>query len=247
MHQYLNKTSIGIRTTGLLALASVLLTIPANAQDEAKGPDKEVYEAIGMMIAQGSGLNQMDFSPAEIELIVAGIQKGLKLKTLPPEMRALQPKIQAIMQAKMEKARQAQQAEGAKVAVVNKGKSQAFFANLAKKPGVIKDPSGFYYEVLKKGNGAFPTMSDTVRLHYHGTLIDGTVFDSSVQRGQPASFPMGGVIKGFSGGLTKVQVGGKVRIYIPSELGYGDNPRPGGPIKPGDTLVFECELLEIMK
>ena len=111
----------------------------------------------------------------------------------------------------------------------------------------MKDPSGFYYEVLKKGNGAFPTMSDKVRLHYHGTLIDGTVFDSSKERGQPASFPMGGVIKGFSGGLTKVQVGGKVKIYIPSELGYGDNPRPGGPIKPGDTLIFECELLEIMK
>ena len=72
------------------------------------------------------------------------------------------------------------------------------------------------------------------------------VFDSSVDRGQPASFPMGGVIKGFSGGLTKTQVGGKVKIYIPSELGYGDNPRPGGKIKPGDTLIFECELLEIM-
>ena len=84
-----------------------------------------------------------------------------------------------------------------------------------------------------------------VRLHYHGTLIDGTVFDSSVDRGQPASFPMNGVIKGFSGGLTKTEVGGKIRIYIPSELGYGDNPRPGGKIKPGDTLIFECELLGI--
>jgi FKBP-type peptidyl-prolyl cis-trans isomerase len=90
-------------------------------------------------------------------------------------------------------------------------------------------------------------MDDTVRLHYHGTLTDGTVFDSSVERQQPASFPMRGVIKGFSGGLTKVKVGGKVRIYIPSELGYGDNPRPGGKIKPGDTLIFECELLEIIK
>ncbi len=243
----MKKTSLGIRTTGLLALSSVLLAIPANAQDEAKGPGKEVYEAIGMMIAQGSGLNQMEFSPAELELIVVGIQKGLKLKTLPPEIRALQPQIQSIMQAKMEKVRAAQQAEGAKAAVANKAKAKAFFADLAKKPGVMKDPSGFYYEVLKKGTGAFPTMSDKVRLHYHGTLIDGTVFDSSKERGQPASFPMGGVIKGFSGGLTKVQVGGKVKIYIPSELGYGDNPRPGGPIKPGDTLIFECELLEIMK
>ena len=109
----------------------------------------------------------------------------------------------------------------------------------------MKDPSGFYYEILKVGKGPSPTMKNSVRLHYHGTLIDGTVFDSSVDRGQPASFPMGGVIKGFSGGLTKTQVGGKVKIYIPSELGYGDNP-PGGKIKPGDMLIFECELLEIM-
>ena len=118
-------------------------------------------------------------------------------------------------------------------------------ADQQKKEGVLKDPSGFLYEILKEGTGPNPTMNDTVRLHYHGTLIDGTVFDSSVQRKQPASFPMRGVIKGFSGGLTKVKVGGKVRIYIPSELGYGDNPRPGGKIKPGDTLIFECELHEI--
>ena len=247
MRQYLKNTSIAIRTTGLLALASVLLTVSANAQDKAKGPDKEVYEAIGMMIAQGSGLNQMEFTPAELELIVVGIQKGLKLKTLPPEIRALQPKIQSIMQAKMEKVRQAQQVEGAKLAAVNKAKAKEFFAELDKKPGVMKDPSGFRYEILKTGKGPFPTMSDSVRLHYHGTLIDGTVFDSSVQRNQPASFSMGGVIKGFSGGLTKVQVGGKVKIYIPSDLGYGDRPPPGAPIKPGDTLIFECELLEIMK
>ncbi|NDH16464.1 MAG: FKBP-type peptidyl-prolyl cis-trans isomerase, partial [Opitutae bacterium] len=134
----------------------------------------------------------------------------------------------------------------AKAAVANKEKAKEFFALLASQEGVQKDPSGFFYEILQKGKGATPTMEDTVRLHYHGTLIDGTVFDSSVDRGQPASFPMNGVIKGFSGGLTKTQVGGKIRIYIPSELGYGDNPRPGGKIKPGDTLIFECELLEIL-
>jgi len=151
------------------------------------------------------------------------------------------------MQAKMQLAREAQRAEAAKAAAENKAKGAAFLAELAKKPGVLKDPSGFYYEILKEGDGPVPTMADTVRLHYHGTLIDGTVFDSSVERGQPASFPMGGVIKGFSGGLSKCRAGGKVRIYVPSELGYGDNPRPGGKIKPGDTLVFECTLLEVSK
>jgi FKBP-type peptidyl-prolyl cis-trans isomerase FkpA len=142
--------------------------------------------------------------------------------------------------------REAAQADQAKAAEANKVKSKEFFALLANQKGIQKDPSGFFYEILQKGKGVTPTMEDTVRLHYHGTLIDGTVFDSSVDRGQPASFPMNGVIKGFSGGLTKTQVGGKIRIYIPSELGYGDNPRPGGKIKPGDTLIFECELLEIL-
>ena len=149
------------------------------------------------------------------------------------------------MMEKMQLARQAEQAEMAKVAEENKSKGEQFLALLSKREEVLKDPSGFYYEILRKGEGDSPTMSDTVRLHYHGTLIDGTVFDSSVDRGQPASFPMNGVIKGFSGGLTKTEVGGKIRIYIPSELGYEDNPRPGGKIKPGDTLIFECELLGV--
>jgi FKBP-type peptidyl-prolyl cis-trans isomerase len=164
---------------------------------------------------------------------------------MPPETQALMPKVQQIMSEKMKIARAAEQEGMQGLAAKNKAKSKEFLALLATQKGVMKDPSGFYYEILRKGKGPSPTMDKTVRLHYHGTLIDGTVFDSSVDRGQPASFPMGGVIKGFSGGLTKTQVGGKVKIYIPSELGYGDNPRPGGKIKPGDTLIFECELLEI--
>ncbi|MGY8713321.1 MAG: FKBP-type peptidyl-prolyl cis-trans isomerase, partial [Verrucomicrobiia bacterium] len=146
---------------------------------------------------------------------------------------------------KMKIARQADQEGNKGITSENKAKSKEYLDLLATQEGVLKDPSGFYYEIIRKGKGPSPTMKNTVRLHYHGTLIDGTVFDSSVDRGQPTSFPMGGVIKGFSGGLMKTQVGGKVRIYIPSDLGYGDNPRPGGKIKPGDTLIFECELLEI--
>ncbi len=247
MPKHLNTLLVGIKTTGFLTLAAILLTGPANAQEGGKEADKEVFEAIGIMFAQGSGLTRMDFSAPEIDLIISGIRKGMLLKEIPPEIRTLQPKIQGIMRAKMEAARKVQQAEGAKEAALNKVKGQKFFAGLEKKAGIQKDPSGFYYEILKEGTGPHPTMSDKVKLHYHGTLIDGTVFDSSVERGTPASFSMGGVIKGFSGGLTKAKVGGKVRIYIPSELGYGDNPRPGGKIKPGDALIFECELLEIIK
>ncbi|MBT4667372.1 MAG: FKBP-type peptidyl-prolyl cis-trans isomerase [Opitutae bacterium] len=243
-----NSDSIraGMKAWSLCAISSILLASSANAAEEAPQPDPKVFEAIGMMFAQGSGLSRMEFSNKEIDLIISGIVKGMKLKEVPPEVESLQPKIEAIMRVKMEIARKAKQSAGAKASTVNKVKGKQFLAELQQKEGVLKDPSGFLYEILKEGTGPNPTMEDTVRLHYHGTLIDGTVFDSSVERQRPASFPMRGVIKGFSGGLTKVKVGGKVRIYIPSELGYGDNPRPGGKIKPGDTLIFECELLEIM-
>ena len=225
-------------------------TLATTAQDATEKSQKLseealIYETIGMMFAQGSGLGKMQFTEEQIDHILSGMKKGFSMKEMPPEHLAVQQKVQGIMMKKMQVARQAEQAEMSKAAAGNKTKGKEFLALLSKQEGVKKDPSGFYYEILKTGEGPSPTMDNTVRLHYHGTLIDGTVFDSSVDRGQPASFPMNGVIKGFSGGLTKTQVGGKIRIYIPSELGYGDNPRPGGKIKPGDTLIFECELLEI--
>ena len=235
-----------VRLPGLTLTSLIFLTGSLFAQPEKSVGNAEIYEAIGMMFADGSGLAKMKFTEEQIDQILAGMKKGITLGEMPPEAQALMPKVQQIMMEKMKIARAAEQ-EGMKgVAAENKAKSKEYLALLATDEKVKKDPSGFYYEILREGKGPSPTMKNTVRLHYHGTLIDGTIFDSSVDRGQPASFPMNGVIKGFSGGLTKTQVGGKVKIYIPSELGYGDNPRPGGKIKPGDMLIFECELLEIM-
>ena len=235
-----------VTKTGLLLTSMIILSGSLFSQNDKKNEDAEIYGAIGMMFAEGSGLAKMKFTEEQIDLILAGMKKGITLGKIPPEAQALMPKVQQIMMEKMKIARAAEQ-EGMKgIAAENKAKAKEYLALLATQEGVMKDLSGFYYEILKEGKGPSPTMKNTVRLHYHGTLIDGTVFDSSVDRGQPASFPMNGVIKGFSGGLTKTQVGGKVKIYIPSELGYGDNPRPGGKIKPGDMLIFECELLEIM-
>mgnify|MGYP003341512271 FL=1 len=104
-------------------------------------------------------------------------------------------------------------------------------------------PSGLRYEILKAGEGANPKASDTVKVHYTGTLIDGTVFDSSVQRGEPVEFPLGEVIPGWTEGLQKVNKGGKIKLYVPPSLGYGDNGNDR--IPPGATLVFEVELLDI--
>ena len=123
--------------------------------------------------------------------------------------------------------------------------SKKFLEENAKRPEVVTLPSGLQYEILKQGNGPKPKATDTVTTHYHGTLIDGTVFDSSVQRNQPASFPVNGVIQGWVEALQLMPVGSKWKLYIPSELAYGANPHPGGPIEPHMALIFEVELLAI--
>lgn len=119
-----------------------------------------------------------------------------------------------------------------------------FLAENKSKPGVVTLPDGLQYQILKEGDGPKPTAADKVKTHYHGTLIDGTVFDSSVDRGQPISFPVGGVIKGWTEALQLMPVGSKWRLFIPSELAYGD--RGAGPkIGPGAALIFDVELLAI--
>jgi peptidylprolyl isomerase len=121
---------------------------------------------------------------------------------------------------------------------------QTFLLENGKKEGVITTESGLQYEVLHKGEGEEkPTASSKVKVHYHGTLIDGTVFDSSVDRGQPISFKLNQVIKGWQEGLTYMSVGDKFRLYIPSPLAYGKNG--SGPIPPASALIFDVELLEI--
>lgn len=121
----------------------------------------------------------------------------------------------------------------------------AFLAENAKKDGVIELPSGLQYEVIAEGEGDLPTSNDQVKCHYHGTLIDGSVFDSSVDRGEPATFPVNGVIQGWVEALQLMSVGSKWRLFIPSELAYGPNGA-GAAIGPNSTLIFEVELLEIV-
>jgi len=141
---------------------------------------------------------------------------------------------------------QAQQAEkDAAQGEENMKAGEAFLAENADRPEVKTTESGLQYEVLKSGDGPSPSATDKVKVHYHGTLIDGTVFDSSVDRGQPASFPVNGVIPGWVEALQLMSVGDKWKLYIPSDLAYG--PRSAGPtIGPNSTLIFEVELLEIL-
>lgn len=126
----------------------------------------------------------------------------------------------------------------------NKTEGEAFLAQNKAKAGIRVTPSGLQYEVISEGSGEKPLANDTVKVHYHGTLIDGTVFDSSVQRGEPATFGVHQVIKGWTEALQLMPVGSKYRLYIPEDLAYGAHPHPGGPIKPYTTLIFDVELLE---
>ena len=148
------------------------------------------------------------------------------------------------MSASFKVIRDIMQAEAAAKAEAAAGAGLAFLAENAKRDGVTVLASGLQYEVLSAGSGALPTREDTIRAHYHGTLIDGSVFDSSYDRGQPAEFPVGGVIAGWTEALQLMNAGSKWRLYVPSELAYGE--QGVGSIPPHSVLVFDVELLDVL-
>jgi len=127
-----------------------------------------------------------------------------------------------------------------------KAAGEAFLAANAKQPGVLTTASGLQYKVLKSGTGASPKATDTVKVDYEGRLIDGTIFDSSIQRGQPATFPVNGVIPGWVEALQLMKVGDKWQLFVPAGLAYGAQS-PGPTIPPNSTLIFQVELLDIVK
>jgi len=151
-----------------------------------------------------------------------------------------------VKKAFFEKKQKEMQARARADGEANKSTGAAFLAANKQKDNITTTPSGLQYEVLRVAKGAKPVASDTVKVHYRGTLIDGTEFDSSYARGEPATFPLGGVIPGWTEGLQKMSVGSKYRLFVPSELGYGERGA-GAKIGPNAALIFEVELLEIVK
>ncbi|WP_132999885.1 FKBP-type peptidyl-prolyl cis-trans isomerase [Luteimonas arsenica] len=149
-----------------------------------------------------------------------------------------------------EQARQVFEAFGqrmqAKMAAGNREAGEAFLAANAKEEGVQVTDSGLQYKVLEQGSGPTPGTDSRVSVHYRGSLVDGTVFDSSYERGEPATFTLSSVVPGWQEGLQLMPVGSKYMLWLPSELGYGDVGTPGGPIAPGSVLVFEVELIDIL-
>ncbi|MEA1876394.1 MAG: FKBP-type peptidyl-prolyl cis-trans isomerase [Bacteroidota bacterium] len=151
-----------------------------------------------------------------------------------------------IIQAFFQKLSMQQMAEMQAGAEQNLKEGQDFLAKNKNEDGVQVTASGLQYKVIKEASGAKPTATDKVKVHYHGTLVDGTVFDSSIDRGEPTEFPLNQVIKGWTEGIQLMSVGSKFKFFIPSELAYGSNPRPGGPIGADMVLIFDVELLEIL-
>ena len=196
---------------------------------------KTEIDSVSYCIGVNIGENlKKQFSDIDIKDFVNGINDVLEKKSEPKISDA---KAQIILQEYFTK----QQEMKTKLA---KEEGANFLAENAKKEGVISLESGLQYEILKQGSGAKPTINDNVSTHYHGTLIDGTIFDSSVDRGQPATFPVSGVIKGWTEALQLMSVGSKWRLYVPYDLAYGERGA-GANIGPFTTLIFEVELISI--
>ncbi len=197
---------------------------------------KESY-ALGMNIGSGLKRQPLPIDPATVARGLRDALSGSKMLLTDDEMKA------ALQQLRMDVEKQQQEKAGTEGAA-NRKQGEAFLAANKSKPGVQTLPDGLQYKVLKEGTGPKPTANDTVTVNYRGTLTNGKEFDSSYKRGQPASFPVGGVIRGWTEALQLMPVGSKWELYIPPDLAYGD--RGSGPdIGPGETLVFEVELLSI--
>jgi FKBP-type peptidyl-prolyl cis-trans isomerase FklB len=191
-----------------------------------------VSYCFGINIAQN--MKQQGMMAMNAELLAKGLDDYMKNSKL----LISEDEVPAILQGYF-KQLQEKQFEG------NIVQGKEFLLENSKRKDVVSLPSGLQYESLKEGTGPKPKATDHVTTHYHGTLIDGTVFDSSVNRGEPATFPVNGVIKGWVETLQLMNVGSKWRIYVPENLAYGASPHPGGPIEPFSTLIFDIELISI--
>ncbi|HUU74203.1 MAG TPA: FKBP-type peptidyl-prolyl cis-trans isomerase [Burkholderiales bacterium] len=218
---------------GLLALLSSACSQSAvTAAVEPETDEQKTLYAIGIALSQQ--LQVFALSEEELEYIKAGIADGVMQRPMKVEMEVYGPKIKELADAR--------------VAVVSQRQAEAskeMIETAAAQPGAVTTESGAIVVPVTEGSGPMPKASDTVKVHYHGTLTDGTVFDSSVERGTPATFPLANVIKCWTEGVQKIKVGGKSRLVCPADVAYGDRGAPPN-IKPGATLLFEVELLEIV-
>ena len=219
----------------------------AASKDGAKGPPgleteaKQASYALGYQFGEGLKI-------AKDELDMAAVRKGLEDAVAGKEMKLKPEQIEAAMQAVSKRVGEKVRAEAEAKAKKNLEEGTAFLAKNAKAAGVVTTASGLQYQVLTQGTGPKPTDADTIVVNYTGTLIDGTVFDSTAKTGQPATFQMANpVIPGWMEAIKLMSKGSKFKVWIPASLGYGEAVPPDGPIPPNATLIFEIELVDIVK
>ena len=224
---------LGVGWTSLVLLAcngqEVKTSTPAKVETE----EEKVLYALGLVIAQNT-LEPFrgQFSDAEMAVVLQGFAAALKGgETLVP-LQEFGPKINPMLQERLQRVQAQAAAEGT-----------AFREKAAQEEGALQTASGLIFKELRAGTGVSPRATDRVKVHYHGSLIDGTVFDSSVERGEPITFALDQVVKGWAEGLQMMKVGGKAKLTISPELAYGPGGREG--IPPNATLIFEIELLGI--
>jgi len=210
---------------------------PAKPALVLKTPKDKLSYAIGADLGAKLHSQSVDVDPAILSRALRDALSGSKPLMTPEEIRATLIEVQNQMREK-------QMAAAKEAGEKNLKEGSTFLAENKTKEGVVTLPSGLQYKILKAGDGAKPTTSDTVVCNYRGTLIDGTEFDSSYKRGQPATFPVGGVIKGWTEALQLMPVGSKWQLFIPPDMAYGERGA-GGVIGPNSTLIFEVELLSI--
>ena len=222
----------------LLALAVCVAAAACTKKAQApavdlKTEDQKTLYALGLVMSEN--LNTFGLSEADVELVKAGFTDGALKRTRQVDLAVYGPKLKDLAQARSSAGAAAEKASGGE-----------FLARAALEKAAVKTPAGFVIQEITPGTGPSPKQTDTVKVHYSGTLIDGTVFDSSLDRGEPVVFPLANVVPCWTQGVQMMKVGGKSRLVCPPELAYGDRGAPPK-IKPGATLNFEVELIEIVK
>lgn len=226
-----------------LALLFTLMLVTVSTAEEAKAPAFKSFEekfAYAIGVEMGSNLKQNSIE-LDLESLVKGMTDGYK----GGETLMTKEEIAEVSALGMEKLRTKAQAKHIRDIAENFSRGEKFLADNKTKKGVKTTDSGLQYEVITEGKGEMPKATDKVSVHYKGTLIDGTVFDSSYKRNEPASFHVGGVIKGWTEALQMMKTGSKWKLYVPSALAYGERGA-GNAIGPNEALIFEVELLEIL-
>jgi len=225
-----------MRKAVLWSLALVVLagvSAVAAAGPELTNDEQKTFYALGLAVSRS--LAPFNLTEGELELVKAGLADGVLHKEQHVDLQTFGPKIQALQTARVSVAAAAEKKAG-----------QAFLDKVAAEQGATKTASGLVITTIKPGTGDSPKATDKVKVNYTGRLTDGTVFDSSSQHGGPAEFQLNGVIKCWTEGVQLMKVGGKAKLVCPSDIAYGDRGA-GGTIRPGATLVFEVELVEIVK